>query len=86
MRKDEERIATELSNLKKSKLTPEEREFKKSFANHFLKLAPNVNLDQLAVDYERIAKIKEDYPVMDFMNLFGQHNSIHKIDLAKLFE
>lgn len=78
-------ISEEFKNLTNLELTSEEKEFKKAFAKHFLGIASNVDDRFLQADYERITRIKENYPVMEFMNLFGRYETIEKIDIDKLF-
>lgn len=37
-------------------------------------------------DYARIAEIRENYPVQEFMNLLGKFETIVPIDLDRLFK
>ncbi len=75
----------ELDKLTQINLTNEEKEFKKAFSKHFLGIHSNVDRSFLQADYDRITRIKEQYPVMEFMNLLGKFDTIQTIDLDKLF-
>lgn len=78
-------ISKEIDNLSSSKLSKEEKEFKKAFNKHFMGIASNVDkTTMLGRDYDRISRIQQQYPVMEFMNLFGRFDSMQKIDIDKI--
>ncbi len=80
-------ILQEIEKLTVSPLTDKEQEFKKSFTKYFMSGKNNsrVSMSRLEDDYARIKQIKDEYPVMDFMNLLGKFDTIQEIDLDKLF-
>ena len=67
-------IASELENLQNSNLTPQEVELKKAVLEHLI-----------GDDYDRIQRIRENYPIEAMLDLLADYRTAIPIDLKKLF-
>lgn len=78
-------ISQEFDQLIGSSIEPKDKvqeKLKKSFSKHFMQ---KVDYKFLEKDYDRIARLKEQYPIQEFMNLLGNHDRVVEIDLDKMF-